>query len=138
VRTPLFIASGSDDDIAEYAATRRIFDTTQNSHRYLLTLQHARHNIGVNPPPPALLSGPADDWWRLADPVWDSRRVLSLLQHHITAYLGVAMRGLPLERFHQGAAAAAAATSAGAMEGWPGYPPRSTQGVRMEQAAATG
>lgn len=129
VHTPLFIVSGSDDDIAAYAATRRIFEATTGSERYLLTLQHARHNIAMNPPPSTLLHGSAEDWWRRADPVWDTRRILSLLQHHLTAYLGVAMRGLPLEGFHRDAAAGS---------DWPGYPPRSTQGLTMERADPTG
>jgi predicted dienelactone hydrolase len=131
VRTPLFIASGSDDDVAVYAGTRRLFAGVTHAERMLLTFAQARHNIGANPPPPRLLQASSDDWWRFADPVWDSRRILSLLQHHVSAFLGVTLLGLPLERYHQDAAAAPPG------EAWPGYPPRSTLGVRMEIAAAT-
>jgi hypothetical protein len=40
--------------------------------------------------PTALATAGHDDWWRYADPVWDVRRIVNVLQHHLTAFLGVA------------------------------------------------
>jgi predicted dienelactone hydrolase len=122
VDTPLLIAAGDADDIALYPAIRRIFEGV-GGERYLLTFENARHNIGNNPAPEVLLAGSADDWWRFADPVWDTRRILSVLQHHASAFLGAHLRGLPTDHFQRDACAAGA---------WPGYPARASLGLRME------
>lgn len=126
VRTPLLIAAGSEDDVSEYHAIRRIFRAATSTERWLLTFLQARHNVGNNPPPDALATAGHDEWWRYADPVWDSRRLVNVLAHHLTAFLGVHLRRLPLEGYLTGALTAAAG------EGWPGYPPRSTVGLRLE------
>jgi predicted dienelactone hydrolase len=127
VRIPLFIAAGSEDDIAVYPAIRRIFEGAVAADRWLLTFEHARHNVGCNPPPDALLTASHESWWRYADPVWDTRRILSVLQHHVTAFLGSRLRGQPLDDYLEGALTAPAG------EPWPGYPPRSTVGLRLER-----
>ncbi|MDF1522706.1 MAG: dienelactone hydrolase [Trueperaceae bacterium] len=127
VTTPLFLAAGSDDDIAEYRAIRRVFEGASSADRWLLTFEHARHNVGNNPPPDALATAGHDAWWRYADPVWDTRRIVNVLQHHLTAFLGSHLRGLPLDGYLEGALQAAPGTS------WPGYPPRSTLGLRLER-----
>ncbi len=126
VSTPLFIAAGSRDDVAQYAAIRHLFDATVAADRWLLTFEHARHNVGNNPPPDALATAGHEAWWRYADPVWDVRRIVNVLQHQLTAFLGVQLRGLPLASYLDGAAAAQPG------EGWPGYPPRTTVGLRLE------
>jgi predicted dienelactone hydrolase len=127
VQVPTLIAAGSADDIAEYPAIRRIFAGVA-AERYLLTFEHARHNVGNNPAPEHLLSASAEDWWRYADPVWDTRRILSVLQHHISAFLGGELRGMPTHHYQTGACASAT--------DWPGYPNRATVGLRMEALAA--
>ncbi len=126
-RVPLFIAAGSEDDVALYPAIRRIFDGAVSADRWLLTFEHARHNVGCNPPPEALLTASHESWWRYADPVWDTRRIVSVLQHHLTAFLGSRLRGQPLDDYLEGALTAPAG------EPWPGYPPRSTVGLRLER-----
>ena len=127
LRVPTFIAAGSEDDIALYPAIRRIFEAATGAERWLLTFEHARHNVGCNPPPDALLSASHESWWRYADPVWDTRRILSVLQHQLTAFLGARLRGQPLDDYLEGALTAAAS------EPWPGFPPRSTVGLRLER-----
>lgn len=126
LRTPLFLAAGSADQVADYTAVRRIFEASRHSDRWLLTFEHAGHNVGNNHPPAALLNGDPTDWQRYADPVWDVRRITELLQHHLTAFFGWQARGLPLASYLAGAASAAAA------EPWPGFPPGTTAGLRLE------
>ncbi|MDA0699820.1 MAG: dienelactone hydrolase [bacterium] len=130
VGTPLFFAAGSEDDVAGYPAVRRLFEASAHADRWLLTFEHARHNVGCNPPPAALTTADHDDWWRYADPVWDTRRIVNVLQHHLTAFFGARLRGLPLEGYLEGAPTAAAG------EPWTGYPPRSTVGLRLEHRSA--
>ena len=127
VRTPLFIAGGSDDDVAGYAGVRRVFEGTVGADRWLLTFDHARHSVGCNPPPDALATASPEAWWHYADPVWDVRRIVSVLQHHLTAFLGTHLLGLDLEGYLAGASTSAPG------ESWPGYPPRSTVGLRLER-----
>lgn len=126
VTTPLLFAAGSEDDVAHYPAIRRLFDATTAADRWLLTFRNARHNVGNNPPPDALASAGHEAWWRYADPVWDVRRIVNVLQHVLTAFLGVRLRGLPLEPYLDGAVAAAPGAA------WPGFPPRSTVGLQLE------
>ncbi len=127
LQVPTFIAAGSEDDIALYPAIRRIFEAATGAERWLLTFEHARHNVGCNPPPDTLLGASHESWWRYADPVWDTRRILSVLQHQLTAFLGARLRGQPLDDYLEGALTAAAG------EPWPGFPPRSTVGLRLER-----
>ncbi len=129
VHTPLFFAAGSEDDVSMYPAIRRLFAATTSAERWLLTFLHARHNVGNNPPPDALATAGHDEWWRYADPVWDTRRIVNVLAHHLTAFLGVHLRGLPLESYLKGALTAAPNAE------WPGYPARSTVGLRLEHHA---
>lgn len=139
VSTPLFLAAGSEDDgaavrtglAAGYAGVRTLFEASVASDRWLLTFDGARHGVGSNPPPEALASASPDAWWRYADPVWDVRRITSVLQHHVTAFLDTHLRGLPRDAYLSGAAAAPRGSD------WPGYPPRSTVGLRMEHRAAS-
>lgn len=127
LQVPTFIAAGGEDDIALYPAIRRIFEAATRAERWLLTFEHARHNVGCNPPPDALLTASHESWWRYADPVWDTRRILSVLQHQLTAFLGTRLQGQPLDAYLEGALTAAAG------EAWPGFPPRSTVGLRLER-----
>jgi predicted dienelactone hydrolase len=130
LRTPLFVAAGSDDDVAGYEGIRRIWAGAVGAERWLLTFERARHNVGCNPPPDALWTATHADWWRYADPVWDTRRIVSVLQHHLTAFLGGELRGLPFDTYLEGA------LDAPPLEPWPGYPPRTTVGLRLERRRA--
>jgi len=130
LRTPLFVAAGSEDDVAVYEGIRRIWAGAVGAERWLLTFERARHNVGCNPPPEALWTATHADWWRYADPVWDTRRIVSVLQHHLTAFLGGELRGLPLDAYLAGPLEVAPG------EPWPGYPPRTTVGLRLERLRA--
>ena len=50
-----------------------------------------------------------------------------MLQHHLTAFVGVHLRDLPLTSYLDGA------TAARPGEVWPGYPARTTVGLRLER-----
>jgi len=126
LRTPLLLAAGSADQVASYAAVRRLFEASRHSDRWLLTFEHAGHNVGPNHPHPAVLNGGPADWERYADPVWDARRITELLQHHLTAFFGWHARGLPLASYLEGAQQAEPG------EPWPGFPPGTTAGLRLE------
>lgn len=151
VSTPLLLAAGSHDDVSGYEdGVRRIWREARHADRDLLTFELARHNVGPVPPPPvAAQSGREDDWWHYGEPLWDPWRVLGVLQHVSTAYLGSRLRGEPLDHVLEGAARATAAREPrglGAVQPaladdderlqWPGFPPRASLGLRYERLAA--
>jgi predicted dienelactone hydrolase len=150
VRTPLLIAGGSEDDVSDYdGGIRRVWRDATAAPRDLLTFELARHNVGPIPPPPeASVPDREDDWWHYADPVWDPWRVLGVLQHVCTAFLGHHLRGEDLDGYLAGAARASAATLGGGAapmphgEGaedervWPGFAPRTCVGLRFERRSA--
>ncbi len=148
VRTPLLIAGGSEDDVSDYGGgIRRVWRDATSAPRDLLTFELARHNVGPIPPPPeAAAPGREDDWWHYADPVWDPWRVLGVLQHACTAFLGHHLRGEDLGGYLEGAARATAAARGDrgapllpSVEGdddpriWPGFAPRTSVGLRFER-----
>jgi len=146
VTTPLLFAVGSDDDISGYeTGVRALWRDTVSAERDLLTFELARHNVGPNPPPPeAALPGREDDWWHYAEPVWDSWRILSVLQHVTSAFFGQRLRDEPLAALLSGAAEATAraqslgvASNAAAATddstAWPGFAPRTSLGLRFER-----
>src|SRR5690606_10984060 len=46
LRTPLFFAAGTADPVAGYPAVRRLFESSHRADRWLLSFEHAAHNIG--------------------------------------------------------------------------------------------
>jgi len=151
VRTPLLIAAGSEDDVSDYdGGIRRVWRDATSAPRDLLTFDLARHNVGPIPPPPeAAVPGREDDWWHYADPVWDPWRVLGVLQHACTAFLGRHLRGEDVDGYLEGAARATAvalgAPGAPLLPGveadddprvWPGFAPRTCVGLRYERRTA--
>lgn len=148
LRAPLLIAGGSEDDVSDYdGGIRRIWRDASASPRDLLTFELARHNVGPVPPPPeAGAPDREDDWWHYADPVWDPWRVLGVLQHVCTAFLGHHLRGDDLDGYLDGAARATAAAHGGVRLDpgdadddatlWPGFAPRTCVGLRYERRLA--
>lgn len=70
-----------------------------HAERWLLTYQNARHNTAPNPPSPAAAAAGFDDFMVYAEPAWDSRRINNINQHFITAFLGLQLKGEPLQAY---------------------------------------
>lgn len=99
IRTPMLFVAGSADDVSGYEkGTRAIFDGAVNADRYLLTFQDANHNAAAPIPAPveaAVYSErlQAFPFVHYADPVWDTRRMNNILQHFVTAWVDLHLRG---------------------------------------------
>lgn len=91
IEIPTLWIAGSDDDVAGYDGIVNLFDSAVNSERYLLTYNHALHNVAPNPPPAEAQA--LVDYERYADPVWDEARINNVNQHFITAFLGLHLMG---------------------------------------------
>jgi predicted dienelactone hydrolase len=101
LRIPMLYVAGSLDSIAGYEnGTRAIYQATVNSDRYLLTFVNGSHNVAGPIPPPVEILTFADSkepspFLHYADPVWDSVRSNNILQHFVTAFLGLALKKQP-------------------------------------------
>jgi predicted dienelactone hydrolase len=87
MKIPLFVACGSDDDIAVYkrdAATA--FKLSGAKNKYLLTLEAASHNAWTNNPPEVSRAN-FKDFERWFEPVWDRERLNDITKHFATAFL---------------------------------------------------
>ncbi|MEZ5416391.1 MAG: hypothetical protein R2708_03490 [Vicinamibacterales bacterium] len=99
IRTPVLFVAGSADDVSGYdKGTRAIFEQAVNAPRYLLTFVNANHNAAAPIPAPAetyrysetLKSYPFQHY---ADPVWDTVRMNNILQHFVTAWVDLHLKG---------------------------------------------
>ncbi|MEO1647030.1 MAG: dienelactone hydrolase, partial [Chloroflexota bacterium] len=88
----MFVA-GSQDDVSGYEiGTRRLWEDTVNTDRYLLTFENARHNAGAPMPPPTEVTD-FNEYMHYADNVWNSARMNNISQHFVTAFLGIHLKG---------------------------------------------
>ncbi len=99
IRTPVLFVAGSADQTSGYEqGTRKIFLEATNADRYLLTFVHAGHNAAAPIPAPweVYLSGASamsSPFNHYADPVWDTTRMNNILQHFVTVFFGLHLRG---------------------------------------------
>jgi predicted dienelactone hydrolase len=78
IRAPVLFVAGSVDDTSGYEkGTRAMFDGAVNADRYLLTFVGANH---------------------YADPVWDNVRMNNILQHFVTAFVDLHLKGVAERR----------------------------------------
>ncbi|TYQ12356.1 UNVERIFIED_ORG: putative dienelactone hydrolase [Zoogloea ramigera] len=136
VRTPVLFISGDQDDVAGYQdGVKRLFEGTVNADRYLLTYVGGRHNSAPNPPSPAMWSNP-DDFQSYAEPVWDSRRINNINQHFVTAFLGVQLKGQPLQGYLDLPPLTADGTIKPDPGLWQGFPKRAALGLEWRHLPA--
>ncbi|MBE7636589.1 dienelactone hydrolase [Sneathiella sp. P13V-1] len=99
VRVPMFFISGSVDDVSGYEkGTQAIFKNAVNVDRYLLTFENANHNAAAPIPAPTESWKPSKHldfvpFEHYADPVWDTLRMNNIMQHFVTAYFGMHLKG---------------------------------------------
>ncbi|SFO92020.1 alpha/beta hydrolase family protein [Tranquillimonas alkanivorans] len=98
IDTPLMIVAGGVDDVSGYDAIRRIFEETTGTKRHLLTYANANHNAAAPMPAPAEAWEPVDSlpfvpFEHYADAVWDTTRMNNILQHFVTAFLDLHLKG---------------------------------------------
>jgi predicted dienelactone hydrolase len=153
VRAPLFLINGNRDGTVGYGrAGLRVFDEAIDAPRYLLTLEEAGHNIGLDPAPPQMRGSLWNLGW-FQDPVWDSARVNAINAHFITAFLNLYVKGeksyaayldVPVMNSEQGAwpndhePYAAYSPGTGDITVWKGFQRSFAVGLQLRRAAAGG
>jgi predicted dienelactone hydrolase len=99
IRTPVLFVAGSVDDVAGYEkGTRALYEGAVNAERYLLTFLNANHNAGAPVPAPQETYIPAEGtrsspFAHYADAVWDTTRMNNILQHFVTAFVDLHLKG---------------------------------------------
>jgi predicted dienelactone hydrolase len=136
VKVPLLFISGDQDDVAGYQdGVLRLFQGAVHADRYLLTYVGGRHNPAPNPPSPAAWSN-FDDFMAYAEPVWDSRRINNINQHFVTAFLGIQLKGEPLQAYLDLPPLAADGTIKPDPGLWKGFPKRAALGLEWRRLPA--
>ncbi|WP_229419489.1 alpha/beta hydrolase family protein [Pseudoduganella dura] len=137
MRTPTLFIGGDQDDISGYEdGVLRLFQGAVNADRYLLTYRGARHNTAPNSPPPAAAAAGFEDFMAYAEPVWDSRRINNINQHFITAFLGITLKGQPLQPYLDLPALPAAGTAGPDTAEWKGFRKRAAVGLQLRHLPA--
>jgi predicted dienelactone hydrolase len=128
LRVPALIVAGSADAVSGYDdGMRLIFEETTRTTRHLLTYVDAAHNAGAPIPAPwqAWEPSPHLDFMpfdHYGDAVWDNVRMNNILQHFVTAFLGLHVKG-------------EAAMAACLTDDWQGFAPGTARGLRLETRA---
>ena len=136
VRTPILFISGDQDDVAGYQdGVLQLFQKTVHADRYLLTYVGGRHNSAPNPPSPAMWSN-FDDFMSYSEPLWDSRRINNINQHFVTAFLGIQLKGLPLQDYLDLPPLQADGTIKEDPGLWKGFPKRAALGLEWRHLNA--
>jgi predicted dienelactone hydrolase len=125
LRVPALIVAGSADAVSGYAdGMRLIFDETTGTTRHLLTYTDAAHNAGAPIPAPWEAWEPSAHldfmpFDHYADAVWDTARMNNILQHFVTAFLDLHLKGK-------------AAMAAYLTQDWQGFAPETARGLQLE------
>jgi predicted dienelactone hydrolase len=93
MNVPLFVAGGSNDDIAVFKRDAlEAYKLSGSKAKYMLTLESASHNAWTNNPPEES-RGNWQDYERWFEPVWDRERLNDITKHFATAFLNQSLLG---------------------------------------------
>jgi predicted dienelactone hydrolase len=99
ITTPTLFVAGSADDVSGYErGTRAVYLGATRADRYLLTFLSGSHNVAAPIPAPAEAYAFSDamrlfPFMHYADPVWDSVRSNNILQHFVSVFLSIHLKG---------------------------------------------
>ncbi|GEM49667.1 alpha/beta hydrolase family protein [Deinococcus cellulosilyticus] len=94
VKVPVFLMGGSRDEVAGYeTGVKAVFHCLTGTERHLLTFEEANHNVAAPIPAPFEAEADPIDFKHYADPVWDTVRMNNIMQHFVTAFLGLHLKG---------------------------------------------
>jgi len=133
LKIPTFFVAGSQDDISGYEkGIKAIYEGAVNADRFLLTYKNARHNVAPNPPPTEALTPGLhiDEYFRYAEPSWDSRKLNNINQHFVTAFLGKHLKNQDNSKFLE-------VQENSNEKDWIGFKPRSSTGMELLHANPT-
>jgi predicted dienelactone hydrolase len=138
ITVPTLWVAGSQDDVAGYKGIVNLFDSAINSKRYLLTFDDALHNVVPHPAPS--IATKFGDYYRFADPVWDTWRIDNIDEHFVTAFFDLYLKGnaeagsylnVKVVNSNDGIYIAGNSGEATDSTYWPGFSPRTAVGLHL-------
>ena len=96
ISVPALYIAGDADTVAGYKnGPRAIFERASGSDRYLLTFKNAGHNAAAPYPLPVEILNNKDQTGasHYTDPVWDTVRMNNIMNHFVTAYIDLHLKG---------------------------------------------
>lgn len=96
ISVPALYIAGDADTVAGYEkGPRMIYEHAKDSDRYLLTFKNAGHNAAAPYPLPLEILNNEDKTGasHYTDPVWDTVRMNNIMDHFVTAYLDLHLKG---------------------------------------------
>lgn len=96
IRVPTLFVAGDADTTSGYEnGIKAIYDGAVNSDRYLLVFKNAGHSAAAPIPLPVEFLDREDTTGagHYTDPVWDTLRMNNILQHFVTAFLDLHLKG---------------------------------------------
>ncbi|MFT4888252.1 MAG: putative dienelactone hydrolase [Pseudohongiellaceae bacterium] len=96
ISVPALYIAGDADTVAGYEnGPRAIYEYATGSDRYLLTFKNAGHNAAAPYPLPLEILNSDDKMGasHYTDPVWDTVRMNNIMDHFVTAYLDLYLKG---------------------------------------------
>lgn len=96
----LFVAGDVDTTSGYENGIKAIFDQAVNSDRYMLVFKNSGHNAGAPMPLPVEFYGREDQTGsgHYTDGVWDNLLMNNILQHFVTAFLDLHLKGQSAQR----------------------------------------
>jgi predicted dienelactone hydrolase len=96
IRVPTLFVAGDADTTSGYEnGIKAIYDGAVNSDRYMLVFKNAGHSAAAPIPMPIEFLDREDSSGagHYTDPVWDTLRMNNILQHFVTAFLDLHLKG---------------------------------------------
>jgi hypothetical protein len=96
ISVPALYIAGDADTVAGYEnGPRAIYEHATGSDRYLLTFKNAGHNAAAPYPLPLEILNNEDQTGasHYTDPVWDTVRMNNIMDHFVTAYIDLHLKG---------------------------------------------
>lgn len=96
IRVPTLFVAGDADTTSGYDnGIKAIYDGAVNSDRYMLVFKNAGHSAAAPIPLPVEFLDREDSSGagHYTDPVWDTLRMNNILQHFVTAFLDLHLKG---------------------------------------------
>lgn len=132
ISVPSLFVSGDQDDISGFEqGVKKLFNQTNNNHKYMMVYHNARHNIAQHPTP-SIAYEHEGDLGHYFEPAWNNEQITRINEHMVLAFLDCYVKKNQ-QRCHYLPTRQAATQKKGSngqlLKPWPGFKSRWVTGV---------